>query len=319
MTDERVEAGAMDIGGRLFAWGSRTYVMGIVNVTPDSFSGDGVAGDVESAVRQALAFEEQGADIIDIGGESSRPPGSVYGEGAAEVSADEELARVMPVLQRLSGVLRTPISIDTTKAEVAQAAITAGASLINDVWGLQRDPELAAVAAGTGTPMVLMHNQLGAEYRDLIPDVTAGLRASVEAAVARGVPRERVIVDPGFGFGKTPSQNLELIRQLVEIKDALGLPVLVGVSRKSTIGAALGGLPPEDRLEGTAAAVALSIANGADIVRVHDVRAMVRVARMSDAIVRGWTPGPPSFESLRTNGGEDESLRTNGGEGRASG
>ena len=292
MTGGRAVEWTVDIGGRRFEWGSRTYVMGIVNVTPDSFSGDGLAGDVDAAVKQALAFEAQGADIVDVGGESSRPPGSVYGEGAATVSVDEELASVMPVLERLRGELHIPVSVDTTKPEVARRAVAAGASLINDVWGLQRDPELADVAAQTGTPIVLMHNQLGTTYHDLIPDVIQSLSASVDAALNRGVPRERVIVDPGFGFGKTPAHNLELIRRLRDIKTALGLPVLVGVSRKSTIGTVLGGLPPEERLEGTAAAVALSIANGADIVRVHDVQAMTRVARMSDAIVRGWRPSP---------------------------
>ena len=292
MTGGRAVEWTVDIGGQHFEWGSRTFVMGIVNVTPDSFSGDGLAGDVDAAVRQALAFEAQGADIVDVGGESSRPPGSVYGEGAASVSVDEELARVMPVLDRLRGSLGIPVSVDTTKAEVARRAVAAGASLINDVWALQRDPELADVAAQAGTPIVLMHNQLGMTYDDLIPDVIESLRASVDAAVKRGVPRERVIVDPGFGFGKTPAHNLELIRRLRDIKTALGLPVLVGVSRKSTIGTVLGGLPPEERLEGTAAAVALSIANGADIVRVHDVQAMARVARMSDAIARGWRPSP---------------------------
>lgn len=288
MSDGGAVEGAMDIGGRRFEWGTRTYVMGIVNVTPDSFSGDGLGGDVDAAVELALAFEAQGADIVDVGGESSRPAGSVYGEGAAAVPLDEELARVLPVIECLRGALRIPISVDTTKAEVARRAITAGTSLINDVWGLQRDPELATVAAETGTPIVLMHNQQGTEYRDLIPDVIASLRASVDAAVSRGLPRERVIVDPGFGFGKTPAQNLNLVRRLRDIRDSLGLPVLVGVSRKSTIGTVLGGLPPDERLEGTAAAVALAIANGADIVRVHDVQAMARVARMSDAIVRGW-------------------------------
>ena len=292
MTNEDVDAQAMTIGGRPFRWGSRTYVMGIVNVTPDSFSGDGLATDVDAAVRRALAFEAQGADIVDVGGESSRPPGSVYGEGAAPVPLDEELARVLPVLERLCGVLRIPVSVDTTKAEVARRAVAAGASLINDVWGLQRDPALADVAAEAGVPIVLMHNQHGTAYDDLIPGVIAGLRAGVAEAMSRGVPRERVIVDPGFGFGKTPEHNLELIRRLREVRDALGLPVLVGVSRKSTIGTVLGGLPPDERFEGTAAAVALSIANAADIVRVHDVREMVRVARMADAVVRGWTPTP---------------------------
>ncbi|MDE2968981.1 MAG: dihydropteroate synthase [Chloroflexota bacterium] len=292
MSGGEAVSGAMDIGERRFEWGSRTYVMGIVNATPDSFSGDGLGGDVDAAVRQALDFEAQGADIVDVGGESSRPPGSVYGEGAAAVPLDEELARVLPVIEGLRGRLGVPVSVDTTKAEVARQAVAAGASLINDVWGLQRDPALANVAAEADVPIVLMHNQLGTEYGDLIPDVIASLRASVAEATARGVARERVIVDPGFGFGKTPAQNLELVRRLREIRDALGLPVLVGVSRKSTIGTVLGGLPPGERVEGTAAAVALAIANGADIVRVHDVQAMARVARMSDAIVRGWGPAP---------------------------
>ena len=282
--------GSTDIGGRVFQWGARTYVMGIVNVTTDSFSGDGLSNDVDAAVAQALAFQEGGADLIDVGGESTRPPGAAYGHGAAPVSADEELSRVIPVIERLRDVLGIPISIDTYKAVVACQAIGAGASLINDVWGLQRDPALAGVAAETGVPLVLMHNQAGTEYRDLLPDVLASLRESMGVATAAGVATEAIIVDPGIGFGKTVQHNLELLRRLREFKDALGCPVLVGVSRKSTIGTVLGGLPPDDRLEGTAAAVALSIANGADIVRVHDVQAMVRVSRMSDAIVHGWTP-----------------------------
>ena len=282
----------MNIGGRTFEWGSRTYVMGIVNVTPDSFSGDGLGADVDAAVQQALAFEAEGADIVDVGGESSRPPGAVYGEGAAAVPLEEELARVLPVIERLRGALAIPVSVDTTKTEVARRAVAAGASLINDVWGLRRDPALADVAAATDTPIVLMHNQHGTAYRDLIPDVIESLRAGVAAATAHGVPRDRIIADPGFGFGKTPAHNLEIIRRLPEVRDALGLPVLVGVSRKSTIGTALGGLPPDERVEGTAAAVALAIAGGADIVRVHDVQAMARVARMSDAIVRGWRGTP---------------------------
>ena len=290
MVDTSNTPAATTIGRDTFQWGSRTYVIGIVNVTTDSFSGDGLGGDVEAAVTQALAFQEGGADLIDVGGESTRPPGAVYGQGAASVSADEELGRVLPVIERLNKVLDIPISIDTYKAEVARQAVDAGAVLINDVWGLQRDPELATVAAETGTAMVLMHNQVGTEYRDLLPDVISSLRASIGIARDAGVTSEKIIVDPGIGFGKTVGQNLELLRRLHEFRDALGCPVLVGVSRKATIGVVLGGLPPEDRAEGTAAAVALSIANGADIVRVHDVQAMARVARMSDAIVRGWTP-----------------------------
>jgi dihydropteroate synthase len=282
-------AGSTPIGGRDFQWGSRTYVMGIVNVTIDSFSGDGLSDNVDAAVAQALAFQEQGADVIDVGGESTRPPGAVYGQGAEPVSAAEELGRVLPVIEQLREALHIPISIDTYKAEVARQAIAAGASLINDVWGLQRDPELAAVAAETGIPLVLMHNQVGTEYQELLTDVLTSLRESIGVAIA-GVAAEAIIVDPGIGFGKTVHHNLELLRRLGEFKVGLGYPVMVGVSRKSTIGTVLGGLPPDDRLEGTAAAIALSIANGADIVRVHDVQAMVRVSRMSDAIVHGWTP-----------------------------
>ncbi len=282
-------AGSTPIGGRDFQWGSRTYVMGIVNVTTDSFSGDGVNDDADAAVAQGLAFQEQGADVIDVGGESTRPPGAVYGQGAEPVSAAEELGRVLPVIVRLREALHIPISIDTYKAEVARQAIAAGASLINDVWGLQRDAELAAVAAETGTPLVLMHNQEGTEYRELLTDVLTRLRESIDVAMTAGVKRSNIIVDPGIGFGKTVQHNLELLRRLGEFKASLGFPVMVGVSRKSTIGTVLGGLPPDDRLEGTAAAIALSIANGADIVRVHDVQAMVRVSRMSDAIVHGWT------------------------------
>ncbi len=279
-----------NIGGRGFEWGARTYVMGIVNVTTDSFSGDGLNDDVDAAISQALAFQEAGAHLIDIGGESTRPPGATYGQGAAPVSADEELSHVIPVIKRLHDDLSIPISIDTYKADVARHAVAAGASLINDVWGLQRDPKLADVAADTGAPLVLMHNQASTEYSDLMPDVLASLQKSIAVARKAGVASDAIIVDPGIGFGKTVQHNLELLRRLREFKDVLGYPVLVGVSRKSTIGAVLGELPPDDRMEGTAAAIVLSIANGADIVRVHDVQAMVRVARMTDAIVRGWPP-----------------------------
>ena len=290
MTNTSNLSSSMTIGGRSFVWGSRTYVMGIVNVTTDSFSGDGLSMDVDAAVAQALAFQELGADLIDVGGESTRPPGTAYGQGAEFISTDEELSRVIPVIERLREVLGIPISIDTYKADVARQAIAIGAALINDVRGLQGDPELATVAAETGAPIVLMHNQSGIEYVELMTDVLASIRESISAARGAGVAEKAIIVDPGIGFGKTVEHNLELLRRLREFKDALGYPVLVGVSRKSTIGTVLGGLPPDDRLEGTAAAVAMSIANGADIVRVHDVRAMVRVSRMTDAIIRGWMP-----------------------------
>jgi len=268
------------IGGREFAWGRRTYVMGIVNVTPDSFSGDGLAHDVAAAVEQAVRMCREGADLIDVGGESSRP-------GFEPISAEEEIRRTVPVIERLVREVDAPLSIDTCKAEVARAALTAGASLVNDVHGFRRDPAVAAVAAKSGVPAVAMHNQRGREFRDVIGDITAGLLESLCIAGERGLPRERVIVDPGFNFGWTEEQALEMLRRLGELR-ALGRPILAGTSRKSTIGAVLG-LPVEERLEGTAATVALAIAGGADIVRVHDVKEMARVARMADAVVRGWT------------------------------
>ena len=273
------------IGNTRFVWGSRTYVMGIVNITPDSFSGDGVGSDVETAVSQALQFEAWGADIVDVGGESTRPPG--FYSGAEPVSADEESTRVIPVISALVSALRVPISVDTSKADVARQAVAAGASMINDVWGLRRDPEMAAVAVETGVPVVLMHNQDGTEYDDLVPDVIGGLRGLMESALDAGIPEEKIVLDPGIGFGKTAEQSLEVLRRLKEF-ESLGRPILTRTSRKSSIGKVLD-LPVDDRIEGTAATVALSIAGGADFVRVHDVREMVRVARMSDAIVRGWS------------------------------
>ncbi len=273
------------IGNTRFVWGSRTFVMGIVNMTPDSFSGDGVGCDVEAAVSQALRFEAWGVDIVDIGGESTRPPG--FYVGSKPVSADEESMRVIPVITALASALRIPISVDTSKAEVARHGVAAGAAMINDVWGLRRDPEMAAVAVETGVPVVLMHNQDGTEYDDLVPDVIGGLRGLVEGALDAGVPEERIMLDPGIGFGKTTEQSLEVLRRLHEFA-SLGRPILTGTSRKSSIGKVLD-LPVDERIEGTASTVALSIAGGADIVRVHDVREMVRVARMSDAIVRGWS------------------------------
>jgi len=270
---------AIIIGGRTFAWGVRTYVMGIVNVTPDSFSGDGLALDVDAAVGQAVRMREEGADIIDVGGESTRP-------GAEELPAEEELRRVLPVIGRLAKELDIPISVDTYKAEVARRAVEAGAHMINDVHGFRREPEIARVAAAAGTPAVAMHNQRGREFHDTIGDIVAGLLESLRIAREAGLAEERVIVDPGFGFGWTVEQNLEMLRRLPELR-VLGRPVLVGTSRKSTIGAVLGNLPVEERLEGTAATVALAVAGGADIVRVHDVKEMARVVRMADAIMRG--------------------------------
>ena len=276
--------GETTVGDTTFEWGARTYVMGVLNVTPDSFSGDGVGTDVDAAVSRALGFQEAGADLIDVGGESTRPA-SIY-PGAAPVSASEELGRVLPVIEALADALDIPVSIDTHKAEVARRAVAAGAAMINDQWALARDTDIGAVAAEAGVPVVLMHNQQGTEYRDLVPDVIAALQRAIDRALAAGVAFEDIIVDPGMGFGKTAEHNLEMLRRLDEL-DVLGRPVLVGMSRKSTIGYVLD-LPVDDRVEGTAATVAFSVAAGADVVRVHDVREMVRVARMSDAIARGW-------------------------------
>ena len=271
----------MICGGREFVWGSRTYVMGVVNVTPDSFSGDGLAGRTGDAVRQALAFESEGADIIDVGAESTRP-------GHAEVSVAEELSRLLPVLEGIASAVSIPVSVDTYKPEVARRAVDFGAAMINDVWGPRVGEGMAGVTADAGVPLVLMHNQDGTEYVDVVPEVAASLRRAAETAMVAGVRRERIILDPGIGFGKTADHNLEILGRLEELK-ALGYPLLVGTSRKSTIGFVLD-LPVTERLEGTAATVALAVAGGADIVRVHDVREMTRVARMSDAIVRGWRP-----------------------------
>ncbi len=271
------------IRGREFVWGERTYIMGIVNVTPDSFSGDGLARDVDAAVRRGVQMQADGADIIDVGGESTRP-------GAAEVGVEEEIRRVVPVIERLSREAGVPVSIDTSKAAVARAAIEAGAHLVNDVHGFQREPEVARVAAEAGLPAVAMHNQRGRAFTDVIGGITVGLLESLRIAREQGLPEERVIIDPGFNFGWTEEQALEMLRRLAELK-ALRRPILIGTSRKSTIGKVLGDLPAGQRLEGTAATVAISIANGADIVRVHDVKEMARVARMADAVVRGWQRG----------------------------
>ena len=280
----------------VFDWGSRTYVMGVINMSPESFSGDGFR-DIEKAVEQGLRFVEEGADILDVGGESTRPLTSARVESGVSgvnqskasqaVDVDEELRRVIPVIERLSAEVDVPLSVDTYKSEVAKRAVEAGAAIINDVWGLKADAGLAEVAKNCDAPLILMHNQQGTHYDDLLSEIKRSLQESVRTAIDAGVPAANVWIDPGFGFGKTPEHNLELLRRLNEVK-ALGFPVLVGTSRKSTIGAVLG-LPIDERLEGTAATVALAIANGADVIRVHDVKAMARVARMADAVVRGWS------------------------------
>ena len=268
-------------GGETLVWGRRTYVMGIINVTPDSFSGDGLGSDTSAIVEQGLRFQSEGADILDVGAESTRP-------GHEPVSEAEELRRLIPALEALAGTVSLPISVDTYKAGVASRALAAGAVIINDIWGLKADSKLAAVAADQGAPVVLMHNQTTRKYRQLVPDMQESLRRSAQLARDAGVPQGNIVLDPGIGFGKTPDHNLEVLRRLKEFT-SLGYPLLVGTSRKSTIGLVLD-LPVEERLEGTAATVALSIAGGADIVRVHDVLEMVRVCRMTDAIVRGWRP-----------------------------
>jgi len=275
------------IGPRLFEWGRRTYVMGIVNVTPDSFSGDGLLAAaaaapetaVEAAVIRARLMVEEGADILDVGGESTRP-------GHEPVPEDQEAARVLPVIAAIHAALpQVPVSVDTAKPVVAEAAIDAGASLINDVWGTSMDDAMARLAAARGVPMVVMHNRAEPLYRDFAAELIDDLRAALDRAVAAGVPRRNLIVDPGFGFGKTPEHNLVVMRELAELRH-LGAPVLLGTSRKSTLGRLLGGLPAEERLEATLATTAIGIAAGVDIVRVHDVRANVRAALVADAICR---------------------------------
>ena len=298
-----LHSASLSIGNHVFEWGTKTYLMGIINLTPDSFSGDGllINGEsghdvsmlVESALGQAREFVNAGVDILDVGGESTRP-------GADQVSVEAELDRVLPVIQALAGEFETPISVDTYKHQVAQVSIEAGANMVNDVWGLNADPEMAATIAARNVPVILMHNRsswahadikdrlggryVGVPYEDLIQDIKRELMDSVNLARSAGVADEYIILDPGIGFGKTVEQNLELINLLPEIRE-LGYPILVGPSRKSFIGYTLD-LPPDQRLAGTAAAVSVGIVRGADIIRVHDVKFMQQVAKMTDAIVR---------------------------------
>jgi dihydropteroate synthase len=263
-----------DIGGRRFEWGSRTYVMGIINVTPDSFSGDGLGTDLERAAAQGLRMVSDGADMLDVGGESTRP-------GHQPVGAAEEIERTEKVVARLARETEVPISIDTYKLEVAQAGVAAGATILNDIWGLTRSPAIADLAAASRCALVLMHNQDGTEYaRDLMEEIKSFLRQAVDRALQAGVQRERVLVDPGIGFGKTAEQNWVVMRRLLELRE-LGQPILIGTSRKSFIGKLLD-LPPDERVEGTAATVAAAVLRGANVVRVHDVREMTRVARVAD-------------------------------------
>ena len=284
------ERGSTRCGRNVFYWGKRTYVMGVVNVSPDSFSGDGLA-DVKEAVVRAKRLASEGADIIDIGGESTRP-------ASTSLSLDEELRRVIPVMEKLADKIAVPLSVDTYKLEVARQALNAGADMINDIWGLQKEPRLAELAAQKGVPIALMSNQRDSPCHNIMSAIISDLKRAIQQALDAGVPWENIIIDPGIGFGKKQEQNLELLQRLDELK-ALGRPILLGSSRKSFIGWVLD-LTPEQRLnemafvppgnqrlEGTAATIAIGIAKGADIVRVHDVKEMSRVCKMSDAIVRG--------------------------------
>jgi dihydropteroate synthase len=281
---DRGPHGVLRCRGRDLPLGERTLVMGVLNVTPDSFSGDGVGTDVHAAVARVREMISGGADIIDVGGESTRP-------GADPVTEEEEIARVVPVIDSIVRETGTVVSVDTYKSPVARAALDAGAGMINDISGLRFDRQMAAVAAEFQAPVVVMHiqgtprsMQESPHYHDLIGEIMLYLREGVDLAAEAGVARDQVIIDPGFGFGKTVEHNLTLLRRLREFR-SLDQPLMVGTSRKSTIGKVLD-LPVEERVEGTAATVAVAIRNGADVVRVHDVREMARVARMTDAIVR---------------------------------
>ncbi|MDP4093015.1 MAG: dihydropteroate synthase [Bacillota bacterium] len=267
----------LELKGFNLPLGKKTYIMGILNVTPDSFSDGGSYTDIGAAVKKAREMITEGADIIDIGGESTRP-------GHKPVDAQEEIKRVVPVIEILSREITCPISVDTMKAAVADKALQAGAHAVNDVWGLQREPEMANIIAKHGAGVIMMHNQDNKDYVDLVGDIIRFLRKSADIAEKAGIPRNRMVVDPGIGFGKTPEHNMEVMRRIREFS-SINLPILLGTSRKSFIGYALD-LPVEERLEGTAATVVLGISGRVDIIRVHDVKEMARVAKMTDAIVR---------------------------------
>ncbi len=267
-----------EIGGRRFEWGARTYVMGILNVTPDSFSGDGLGGDADAAVAQGLRMVGEGADMLDVGGESTRP-------GHLPITVAEELARTQVVVRRLVRESGVPVSIDTYKQEVAELGVAAGATILNDIWALTRSPAIAGLAARQGCALVLMHNQDGTEYAgDLLEEIKRHLAAAAARAISAGVPREKVILDPGIGFGKTAEQNWEVMRRFAELRE-LGHPLLIGTSRKSFIGKLLD-LPVTDRLEGTISTNVAAVLRGADIVRVHDVLALTRAVRAADRMRR---------------------------------
>ncbi|UCE97180.1 MAG: dihydropteroate synthase [Dehalococcoidia bacterium] len=278
MAHKNLHLDATQCGNTEFRWGERTYIMGIINMSRDSFSGDGFGSNIDKAIEQAKQFIAEGADIIDIGGESTRP-------GSQPISPDDEIGRVVPIIEKLTAEINAPISIDTGKSAVAICALQAGANMINDVWGMKLDNRLIGVASEAGVPLIITSNQRGQScQQDIIKEVTIDLKRNINIAEKAGVKNRNIIIDPGIGFGKTLEQNLEIIRRLAELK-SLNKPILLGTSRKSMIGLVLD-LPADRRLEGTAATVAIGIANGADIIRVHDVRQMALVSRMSDAIIR---------------------------------
>ncbi|MBU3204169.1 dihydropteroate synthase [Clostridium algidicarnis] len=258
--------------------GERTYIMGILNVTPDSFSDGGDFIDIHNAVNHAKEMIELGVDIIDVGGESSRP-------GHKSITKEEELKRVIPVIKRLSAETDAIISLDTIRSEVAEEAIKEGAHIINDIWGLQKDPNMAKVAAKYKIPVIIMHNQNGTYYNNIIEDIKGFFKRSVAIAKEAGISEDMIILDPGIGFGKTPEQNIMVMSKLDEIK-SLGYPLLLGTSRKSMLGKILD-LPPKERVEGTLATTILGIVQGVDIVRVHDVQENLRAAKVADVIIRG--------------------------------
>ena len=270
----------MRCGRSRLRFGQRTFVMGIINMAPDSFAGDGLAGDAGAAEARGLEMRAAGADLLDVGGRSTRPD-------AAAVDVAEELRRTVPAVRRLAGI-GVPLSVDTFSARVAAAALDAGAAMVNDVSALREDAEMAPLLARAGVPVVLMDWNVRHGAADVIADTLAFLQNRIAAAAAAGIAETQIIVDPGYGFGLTVGQNMELLRRLRELA-VLHRPILIGTSRKGSIGRVLN-LPVDDRLEGTMATVAVAIVYGADIVRAHDVRAAVRVARMTDAIVRGWPP-----------------------------
>lgn len=270
----------MLIGGKEFAASGHTYIMGILNITPDSFSDGGKWNDRDRALKRTEEMLAQGADVIDIGGESTRP-------GYTPLSDEEEIARVAPVIEAVKARFEVPVSLDTYKAEVAQAGIRAGADLINDIWGLGHDDKIASVIAENKVPCCLMHNRKQADYSDLMQDMKADLQKTLALADQAGIPRDRIILDPGLGFAKTPAHNLEVVRRLEELKP-LGCPLLLGASRKSFIGLALN-LPPEDRVEGTLVTTVFAVLQGCMFVRVHDIRENLRAVRMAEAILRGGT------------------------------